>query len=452
MSGNQLWWKKVTPPGDAASQFVAVGTAPVWQLMSGSGGILSAPEIVALSASNWASEGTPPLMELYQYAMGFPAPVNGAAIRYFLTGSSGVYVDTLKDAFGFSSMSLACVDFAQAYFAPVLNFVANKSGSNYAVAPINFPSSIFVSDQPAGPFAVFATVHGALSASISSIVLNYGTTSATSSNRVGLFVPAVSGSPPVSFEPIAQQPVEIFEGDVWFYTGSVARSGASSFYLGEKTVSGSVLIAKVLTTRASESASAQLFSRLSAGDRPTGSVLAVNSVVVDEWFYTYNSSDVSGAGWQNLSWGGGIYMPDSSSVAVYGSGKDFRIPSGNFIVSKDIIATGSVYMMSGSISLITGSISIITGSVSLSDPSGTVNLTGDAAALIISGSQARAFLRGWPIVNVASGTIAPTSLVPQPSNGTLYVKQNTAQAFIRISGSWIEFAGNAPAVVDGGTY
>lgn len=437
-------------PGNAPNNVRPVGTKPIWQLMSGSS-VCPGAVISYLNSTAWVSEGNTPWMTLYEYTTGRVPPTNLGSLRVFLSGSYGDVVSSS----GYTSVPLGWSDQALSYFTSSYEFTVNKAGTSYAVAPQDFPSSSYTSDQVAGPFTVGATLYGSLQCLMQDIHLYYGLTTANTTQRQGLYISAISGSPPLSFEPIAQTPIEIFEGDIWMYTGSVDSFNnywASSLYIGERDISGSTHAARVATTRVGESSSLQLFNRLATGDRPTGSVLAVNSVVVDEWLYTYNSPSASGAGWVNLSWGGGLYMPDSGTVAVYGAGKDFLVPSGNLYINRDIYATGSVYLASGNVYLESGALRINTGSLQLYDTNAYVYLSGVSASLLISGTQASAYLRGSPVMNIITGSTLPTALSPQPRDATLYVKTNESRVFVRISGSWIEFSGDAPAVMDGGSY
>lgn len=451
---SQLWWRVITPPGNISNPTTPIGTPPVWQLMSGSAIPINSASLATLLSTNWATEGGPPYVTLYDLSPFFDPPTPaGVALRMFPSGAGGPSVDRPVDVFGYSSASMRCTDPLLAYFEVESLFGMTQPGDNFGLAPSVFPAQVFTNDPMVGPIAVGTILTGSLNVSLNLITLHYATTdtSGNAATRRGLIIGGISGSPNLALEPVATDPVEVLPGDIWMRSGS---AGGSNLFYGDQTASGSRYTARVLSHREGESFAA-VVARFATGDRPSGSVLSVNSIVVDQWLSTVNSSQMSGSGWRNESWGGGIYMPNSGTVAIWSSGTlpmDFLVPSGSMYVAQNLsVDSGSIFVNSGSIVVASGSIIISSGSIDLTDPTGVVAISG---SLEISGSNAQARLRGADIIAVMVSNINSGSLIPVPRPGTLYINTGSipSQISLRTSGSWLDFSLTAPTLVDGGTY
>jgi hypothetical protein len=422
--------------------------------MSGSYPVLSA-SIAALLTSSWAGQGGQPYFTLTELAPGFPNPaVSGACIRVF-SADMTTFTDRGTDATGFSSMSLDCIDAFQSWFGTNSNIGVNLPGSNYTFIPSNFPSMSFTNDIPQKAIKVGITITSSLNLSITAGTLNYATT-ATTQSRTGVYISASSGTPPLSMEPSLVEPLQYLPGDVWFRSGTFAGEPNFMFADTDGTTSGSVYVARILAARDGET-SQSVITRFGTADRPSSSVLAVNTVITDNWLTTLNSATTLGAGWRNETWGGGMFMPNSGTVSVWsasGSAHNFLIPSGSLTVRNTItIQSGSLVITTGSIQLNSGSIYLTSGSIVLNDPSGSFVLSGSNAQLIISGSGAASLLRGFPIINVMTGSLNSGTL-SGIQNGTLYINTSSlpTQISLRVQNSWFDFAVIAPNLVDGGTY
>lgn len=441
---SQLWWDLNTSAGNNSNPLRPFDS-PTWILMSGSTFPLSPTEITTLIQDNWVSEGTVPYVNLIDFSPGTPPPtISGSLLRIFLSGS---FNDIPVDESGYSRIKLQLLDISSALFGLTSSIGINIPGPNYGLFIGEFPNQTH-SNVAAGPIIINEIETADLSLGVNNISFYFGFTS-SSLSRQGLFIDAVTGSPHLSLEPVSVDPLEILPGDIWLRSSSLGRS--TTLMVGNQDKSGSIYSSQVLTQRDGET-SASLISRFNTNDGPSGSILTVNSIITDNWLTTINSSNSSGSGWRNESWGGGIYMPDSGTVAVWSApsqSHNFLIPSGSLFVHDTIIVTsGSLILNSGSI-ISSGSIIVDDGDVIIS---GSLILSGSASRLNITGSNATAFLRGSPIINVVTGSISASLF--SANEGTLYinVSKNPPEITLKISGSWMEFSVTSPNVIDGGYY
>jgi hypothetical protein len=238
---------------------------------------------------------------------------------------------------------------------------------------------------------------------------------------------------------------------MWFVSSSV--DGNSHLNVGDYSPYTASITSRVVTLRLNETTQS-VITRFTSSDRPSGSVLAANSVIADNWFITANSPDYSGSGIKNVTWGGGIYMPDSGTVAIYGA-KNFLVPSGNVTVSQSMtIQSGGLLVNNGTVVINSGTLTIFTGSLLLNSPSGTFTVSGTKATLNITGSSADARLRGVPITTVMIGSVDSGSVSPVPRDGTIYINSGSVPETIsiRINSTWLNFSVVTPTSVDNGTY
>jgi len=259
-------------------------------------------------------------------------------------------------------------------------------------------------------------------------VFHYALTTA-SAERQGLYLTPETGSPHFSMEPVSGSPSTVFAGDLWFE--SSGSSGDGNLHLGETDLeSGLVIIKRVVTAREGETI-VQAINRYTSSDAPSDTFIAASAVISDDFFLTANSPNYSGSLVRNAEWDAGVYMPDQDTVAVYGSDKDFLVPSGSLTLER-----GNELIQSGSLTIYTGSIS----------------LQGDFSQFIISGSSVTASLLNNPMVSVLSGSVETSSLSPTPIDGTMYVKTDTEQVYIKAGGLFYPIEGDVPDTIDGGTY
>jgi hypothetical protein len=459
---SQYWWKLVQFTGNASNPNYPFGTQPQWQLMSGSTFPASSASIADLYNGEWSGSvsGSPwvGLYELDPFTY-FPPLESGSLFRLFPSGTGGPFVDTIPDITGFSSASLVCVDAFLALFSPEIELGISKAGNAFAVAPRPFATQSFSNDPfMDGPITVGVESIGGLTGSLVNLNFNYFLVPVTASVSVrrGLVVTGASGSPQLSLEPVDRHPTVPLAGDIWFRTGSVSTQGNTNFYFADTDVSGTVRINRVIATRENETSQSDI-NRFGTSDAPSGSILVVNSLVVDDWLITVNSSQESGSGWQNATWGGGIHMPNSGTVGVWSpstQSMNFAVPSGSLTAESATITSGSLLVMSGSAIVSSGSVTITTGSVILDGPTATIELSGSNSVFNISGSGADAIIRGLSVIAVQVGSLSASLLTPPPRSGTLYINTGSGapQIHLRISGSWLPFDLTAPSFVDGGRF
>jgi len=191
-----------------------------------------------------------------------------------------------------------------------------------------------------------------------------------------------------------------------------------------------------LTARATESR-LELAIRFGSTDAPINKFLGLNALVVNEGFVTINSASVSGALVRNDTWGGGFFMSDFGTVAVFGTNKDFLVPSGNFTS-----LTG--------MEVISGSLNVFSGSILIS---------GDGVRLEISGQSSSMYLNNQPVATVTVSNVRVDQAANTPAlfDGVIYLTpsastSNLDEAFIRASGSWVKLLSQSSDVLDGGFF
>ncbi len=240
--------------------------------------------------------------------------------------------------------------------------------------------------------------------------------------REGLYMSAISGSPPISLEPGEGPPTVLLEGDIWYEASGTTSDG--NLYIADTRISdGAVIINRFMTVRDDEPDIASVVSRWSTANAPVDIYIGANAVITDEGFVTVNTTGSSGALIYNETWGGGFYMPDSSTISLYGS-QNLLIPTGTIQID-----SGTLYVYSGSILM-----------------------NGPGSVFDISGSNITATILGNPIVSVLTGSVATSSLSPLPIDGTFYVNTGSDSVALKADGTFYSFGGGLPEVVDGGTY
>lgn len=273
-------------------------------------------------------------------------------------------------------------------------------------------------------------------------IQGYGDPLEASGSRRGLLITSLSAqpsesvaeSPHMSFEPADFESALKLPGDIWFASGVLSvRPGLKMI---DSSAPGTLYTGSFLTARATESA-AELVTRFGTTDAPSGTFLGLKAVVVDEGLITVNSGGL-GPLIRNEVWGGGFFMSDSNSVAVFGVNKEFLIPSGNITSLKGLQTTS-------------GSLNVFSGSILIS---------GDGVRLEISGQSSSMFINGQPVAAVTVSNVPVDKITGAPGlrDGTIYLTpsastSNLEEAFIRTSGTWVTLVTQSfEDVFDGGTF
>ena len=263
-----------------------------------------------------------------------------------------------------------------------------------------------------------------------------------SGSRRGLLITSLSAqpeettaeSPHMSFEPMDFESNSRYVGDLWFASGALpVRPG---FKIIDSTAAGALYTGSFLTARATESV-AQLVTRFGAADAPLQTKLGLRVLVVNEALVTVNSASVSGGLIRNDTWGGGFFMSDAGTVGVFGAGKDFLVPSGNFT------SLTGLEMISGTLNVFSGSILIHGNGVRL-------EISGQSSSMYINNQLVASVTVSNVRINQGAGTPAlPDGVIfLTPSAST----SNLEEAFIRASGSWVKLVSQSFDVLDGGFF
>ena len=460
-----LWWQNVTTAGNAYGLDFPFDPTPIYQLMSGS---LAADAILieTLVSSSWSGVGGPEVAQLtlYDATSSFLAPGDGARIKVWNQGYFVNFDDTSSltpDLQGFTSISMVVDDLDNAWFRPYTEFGATNTGSYF----IGFKESFVSQSTPSSPptlVAVRVPGQGSFTASLVNVIFNYATTDVTTT-RYGVIVNAFTGSPQLSLEPVPSHPTQPIQGDIWF-AQNLPSSGTTSGLFFFDLISGSGATAigrrhKVVTTREDLLTTQSLVNLYQSVNRPSGTYVAVTGLAASDWILTIGPTGSYGnAGWLNFTWQGGIWMPDSSSVAVFGANKNFVVPSGSISSSLGLfINQGGIRIVSGNLLLSSGSL-FMTGSATITSgglviETGSLVISGNNASFIISGANATARIRGNNILNVIVSGASSESLVPQPPDGTLFVNTSNFLVSVREAGNWyLITSGGLDTILDGGSY
>ncbi len=266
-----------------------------------------------------------------------------------------------------------------------------------------------------------------------------------SGSRRGLYITSMSAlpeetvaeSPHLSLEPLNFESDLKVEGDIYIVPAGI--SVAPGMRIVDIGSFGQKYTGSFLRARTTES-TAQIVARFTSSDAPTGTYLGLKDLVVQE-LVTVLSGGI-GPLIRNDDWGGGMFMPTFSQVAVFGGSKIFSVPSGNFVTRDNL--------------------DILSGSLNVT--SGNIYIQGNFARLEIIGTSASAFFtkgyypQPWgrltesnvTVVSVEAGTPALFDgtflLIPSASTAELL------ELHTRVSGSWFPIITSSFALIDGGTY
>lgn len=287
--------------------------------------------------------------------------------------------------------------------------------------------------------------------SLDNINFYYGL-AATTESREGLMINASSGSPQMSLMPQTESFLSNpIPGDVWFGLNVTSSRFMFADEMGTTAVHNHQVLGAIQGASISSSE-----SDYTQGRGPSGSVLGVNSSVVDRWYVGVGAQNI---GFKNLAWDGGLHMSDSGTVSVYGVGKSFIVPRGRVRVSRDMIVLGGLTQLSGLL-LNTGFASnagllrIMTGSLYIS---GSMIVRG-TNALIRMGESASMFVNGAAASNVFLTGSTP-NLPSQSFDGSWYLYSGSgisgsSTAFTFISGTWYTLLSSSDyyQLIDGGRF
>lgn len=460
-----LWWQYVTPPGNAYGPDFPFAPTPIYQLMSGT---LAADALLVetLVSSSWSAVGgiSAAQLVLFDATASMSAPADGAAIKVWNQGYFNNFDDTSSfapDLNGFTSISLVVNDLDNGWFTPYTNFGTTGTGSYYIGFKSPFTSQSFASSPPAF-VAVRRPGTSSFTGSLVNVFFNYATTDATVP-RYGVIINAYTGSPQLSLEPVAAHPTQPIQGDIWF-AQNLPSSGTTSgmFYFDLISGSGATAIGrrhKVVTTRPDVLTTQSLVDLYFSANRPSGTYVAVSGLAASEWIISLGpTGSYANTGWYNFTWQGGIWMQDANTVAVFGSNKNFAVPSGSvssslgmFINQGGIrIVSGNLLLNSGSV-LLTGSVNVVSGNMLVE--TGSLIISGNTAQFVVSGANATATIRGNNILNVIVSGASSESLSPQPPDGTLFVNTANFLVSVREGGNWyLITSGGLDTILDGGVY
>lgn len=462
---SSLWWQFDVSPGNAYGVDFPFTPTPVYQLMSGA---IAADALLVqtLVSASWSGHGGAGVAEivLYDATASAVPPADGARFKVWTQGYFVNFDDTASltpDVNGFTSMSLVVTDLDNALFSTITEFGSTTIGSVLIGFKNAFPSQSTPSSPPAF-VGVRVPGVGSFTGSLVNVTFQYALTDATVS-RLGVIINAYTGSPQLSLEPVTAHPSQPVQGDIWFAT-HLPASGTTSglFYYDLISGSGATAIGrrhKVVTTREDLLTTQSLIDLYFSNNRPSGTYVAVTGLASSNWITTLGQTgSYENTGWLNYTWQGGIWMLDNSTVAVYGSNKNFAVPSGSVSSSLGVfinqggvrIVSGTFRMDNGSI-LMTGSLRILSGGLTVE--SGGLILSGNTANFVISGTGATATIRGNNILNVMVSGVSSQSLNPQPPNGTLFVNTTNFLVSVRESNNWyIITSGGLGSILDGGSY
>jgi len=280
---------------------------------------------------------------------------------------------------------------------------------------------------------VFFTVRGALVIGIGDIEFYYQFEFGVSESlqrRKGLFITSES-SPHLSIEPFNFQTNLKLPGDIYLIPSGLSID--PGLRIIEVGATGNQYTGSFWTARLTQSID-ELISRVTASN----AVYALTGLITDRGYVTPLSGGIAPLV-RNWDWDGGLYMADSTSVAIYGTNKNFLIPSGSLI-----IRDGS--------EILSGSVNVESGSIYIRGPAVRFDMLGESASAFVQGQPFVHLTQSTsPIVSVESGSpFLPDGtmvLVPDPATSSLLQEMH-----IRAKGNWYTLVTQSFDVMDGGFY
>lgn len=185
--------------------------------------------------------------------------------------------------------------------------------------------------------------------------------------------------------------------------------------------------------------------RATSLDAPTHSIAGWNGVVTNQGYITVTSGGI-GPLIRNATWAGGLYMPDSGTVAIYGPQMVFTVPSGSVTIFD-------------SLQLVSGTLNVMSGSIYLRGPVVSLSLDGVSASGLLNGLPWASLTQSrTPVVDLIAGTPALPDgvllLVPSSSGVPISTTSDLQELHVRISGSWFTVVTQSTSfpLLDGGSY
>ncbi len=205
--------------------------------------------------------------------------------------------------------------------------------------------------------------------------------------RTGLYINGTNGSPQINIQTTTSSIVLPM-----YIAGDFFYSASDGYYINFEDSPR-----KLLTMRTHEN-----IGRYGTIENPYNTIFGVHSTVTDNFLQTILgvSSDITGTLWKNTNWDGGLYMPDSNTVSIYGNQQRFLVSSGNFIASQSVTSSNITFnktAISWSINPIPTDLTrialefrnsniTIPNYVSITDPSASMLVIGESASVQINGA------------------------------------------------------------------
>lgn len=247
--------------------------------------------------------------------------------------------------------------------------------------------------------------------------------------RTGMYINANTGSPQINIQTTTESIVldKYIVGD-FFYSAS------DGYYINTDTGSR-----KLITVRTQEN-----LDRYATIENPYNTIVEVNTVVTDNFLQAVvgNAGSITGTLWQNANWSGGLYMPNSDTVSIYGSDQKFLIGSGGLITCGSVTASNITFNrspVSWSINIAPTELSRI--ALEFRDTNVTIpsNVSITTASLLIVGESASMKINNNPVNNafMYSGTVS----FPPTTEGELRIWSASGVSgshlgYIYVSSSW----------------
>jgi len=251
--------------------------------------------------------------------------------------------------------------------------------------------------------------------------------------RKGFYLSGSSEGPHLSVEPRDFIGSRV-EGDV--YAIHPGQGQFRGYKITDYDIFGNLYTGSFVTVYDDDSLSSAI-ARVATADSPQG-VIAVSKIITDQGYIVSGTTGLI----RNYQWDGGLFTPNSGTVAIYGANKDFLIPSGNLEIR-------------GSQEIISGSLNVFTGSIYIQGPGVSFEITREA-----SGSS-------LPAGYIEAGYYQPLSFVTRSTDviddkvlpdGALYLipsgsqDQYLKQLFVRAQDEWFPIKSGTIFIVDGGYY
>jgi len=246
--------------------------------------------------------------------------------------------------------------------------------------------------------------------------------------RKGLYITSESSSH-LSIEPLNFKSDLKLPGDIYLLPNNLGID--PGLRLIDVDVTGSAYTGSFMTARISESIET-LVSRVTESN----AIFALSGLITDRGYATAVTGGV-GPLVRNWDWDGGFYMVSSDDVSVYGTDKDFLLPSGSLVVrdASDIFS---------------GSLNVESGSIYIRGPVVRFEVLGESSSAYLQG-QAFVHLTqsSAPIVNVGTGEpfLADGTMVLVPDSGSTLQEMH-----VRADGNWYTLVSQSFDVIDAGTY